>query len=116
VAAYEEAVRLADVMDAGARDVAATTRPDADEAAPPPPSVPRPRRPRPAIPMRESIDQYSDRELRQIAEWVVSDGLLRTDEDLIREMFDALPFERLGSRIRERLTATVRAVRQGQSR
>ncbi|HWP29621.1 MAG TPA: hypothetical protein VNM50_08780, partial [Chloroflexota bacterium] len=40
----------------------------------------RQRRPRPLVPKRKTIDQYSDRELRQIAEWVISDGLLRTDE------------------------------------
>jgi hypothetical protein len=54
--------------------------------------------------VRESIEQYSERELRQIAEWVASDGLLRTDE--------ALPFERLGSRIRERLEAVANVARQ----
>jgi hypothetical protein len=62
--------------------------------------------------VRESIEQYSERELRQIAEWVASDGLLRTDEELIREIFAALPFERLGSRIRERLEAVANVARQ----
>ena len=63
------------------------------------------------MPVRDSIEQYSERELRQIAEWVASDGLLRTDEELIRGIFEALPFERLGSRIRERLEAVAKAAR-----
>jgi len=62
--------------------------------------------------VRETIDQYSDRELRQIAEWVASDGLLRTDEEFIREILDTLPFERMGSRIRERLRNAVAVVRR----
>jgi hypothetical protein len=36
------------------------------------------------VPVRESIEQYSDRELRKIGEWVASDGLLRTGEELMR--------------------------------
>ena len=63
------------------------------------------------MPVRESIEQYSERELHQIAQWVASDGLLRTEE-LIREIFAALPFERLGSRIRERLEAVANVARQ----
>ncbi|HXF76245.1 MAG TPA: hypothetical protein VNN13_09160, partial [Methylomirabilota bacterium] len=74
----------------------------------------RPRGPRPPVPVRETIDQYSDRELRRIAEWVISDGLLRTEEELIREIFEILPFERLGSRIRERLKTVVEVVRRRQ--
>jgi very-short-patch-repair endonuclease len=109
-AAYEEAVRLADVMDASGGAANAATRPEGDDSAPPATAGPHGRGPRPPIPVRESIEQYTDRELRQVADWVTSDGLLRTDEELIREMFDALPFERLGSRIRDRLTATVRTL------
>ena len=68
------------------------------------------------MPVRESIDVYSDRELGQIAEWVASDGLLRTDEELIREIFDTLPFERMGNRIRERLKSVADSVRRKQQR
>jgi len=66
------------------------------------------------VPVRETIGQYGDRELRQIAEWVTSDGLLRTDEEVIREIFETLPFERLGRRIRERLKTVVEVVRRHQ--
>lgn len=116
LSAYEEAVRWADLSDADAADAVPTPTTSRTEAGPPPSPQPlkRQRGPRPLVPVRESIDQYSDPELRQIAEWVASDGLLRTDEELIGEVFDALPFERLGSRIRERLETVARATRQNQ--
>ena len=66
------------------------------------------------MPVRETIDQYSDRELIQIADWIASDGLLRTDEELIRDIFDTLPFQRMGGRIRERLESVAKAVRRHQ--
>ncbi|GAP12128.1 AAA domain-containg protein [Bellilinea caldifistulae] len=111
IAAYEEAVRWADLSDAGGRTPQAvgSTQPMRQAQQQP---TGRQRGPRPPVPVRETIDQYSNRELRQIAAWVTSDGLLRTDEELIREIFEALPFERLGSRIRERLKTVVKAVRR----
>ena len=118
ISAYEEAVRWADLSDADAVDAAPTSttgRTEADVAV----ATAAPRGnagPRPLVPVRETIDQYSDRELRQIAEWVASDGLLRTDEELIRDIFDALPFERLGSRIRERLETIAKTTRRDQRR
>jgi very-short-patch-repair endonuclease len=113
VAAWEEGVRLADLMDADSPDGASASSACPVEADAPPPAPPaaRPRGPRPVVPARESIDEYSDGELQQIVEWISADGLLRTDEELIREVFDVLPFERLGSRIRERLAGAVRAHR-----
>jgi very-short-patch-repair endonuclease len=67
----------------------------------------------PFIPDRATIDEYSDRDLRKLAEWVASDGRLRTDEALIREVFALLPFQRMGGRIRERLERVVTEVRPG---
>jgi hypothetical protein len=68
------------------------------------------------VPVRETIDQYSDRELGRIAEWIASDRLLRTDDELIRDIFEVLPFERLGNRIRERLRNVVQSSRWRQER
>jgi hypothetical protein len=68
------------------------------------------------VPVRETIDQYSDQELLQIAKWIQSDGLLRTDEELIREIFEVLPFSRLGGRIHERLQNVAQSVRRKQKR
>lgn len=113
IAAYKEAVRWADLSDADMRPPQATGRAQPMRQAQQQPGA-RQRGPRPSVPVRETIDQYSDRELRQIAEWVISDGLLRTDEELIREIFETLPFERLGNRIRQRLKAVVEVVRRRQ--
>ncbi len=109
VFAYEEAVRAADLLDA---DSGASPKPDGMKPATQTPQQPnpRPRGPRPLVPVRETIDQYTDRELRRIAEWIQSDGLLRTDEELIRDIFEVLPFQRLGGRIRDRLQDVARRV------
>jgi hypothetical protein len=50
-------------------------------------------------------------ELYEIAEWVTSDGLLRTDEQMIREIFDFLPFQRMGEQIRKRLMTVAQGMR-----
>jgi very-short-patch-repair endonuclease len=115
VLAYEEAVQRADLLDAADAHL-----PNADDTERPTSVQERPiarqRGPRPLVGVRETIDQYSDRELRQIAEWIASDGLLRTDDEMIRDIFETLPFQRLGVRIRERLRAIVQVMRRGHGR
>jgi len=111
ISVFEEAVRRADLADAVPEQA------DAEQRGPEPArasqqGAARQRGPRPPVPVRDSIDRYSARELRQIVEWVVSDGLLRTEEELIRDVFAVLPFQRLGSRVRERLKVLAQAVRQ----
>ena len=113
--AYEEAVRRADLSDADVAPAQTTGGTQPVRQAPQQP-VARQRGPRPLVPVRATIDQYSDRELRQIAEWVASDGLLRTDEEFIRDIFDTLPFKRMGNRIRERIKTVVERVRRHQTR
>jgi very-short-patch-repair endonuclease len=51
------------------------------------------------IPMRNSITEYSVYELQTLLNWVKSDGKLRTNDELVSEMFAALPFARRGSKI-----------------
>jgi hypothetical protein len=63
--------------------------------------------PEPKLPTYGSIDDYYDRDLNLYLEWVQSDGLLRTDDELIDELFRALPFARRGSRIVSRLQRVV---------
>jgi very-short-patch-repair endonuclease len=106
VAAYAEAVRIADLAD---RDVGSVSReyktPEQKPSSQPQRGV------RPTIPPRASIDEYSTSELYKIAEWVTSDGLLRTDEQLLREILQFLPFRRMGGEIRKRLTTVVQGMR-----
>ena len=54
---------------------------------------------RPRIGRRDSIDSYSSRELASMVAWVRSDGLLRTDEEMLIETVAALGFKRRGPRI-----------------
>jgi very-short-patch-repair endonuclease len=79
-----------------------------DDAAPvmtgriepePPGPVARPRGPRPAIPPGLAITEYSLGELIQVARWIRSDTLLRTEEQMLAEMMRELGFKRRGSRI-----------------
>lgn len=56
---------------------------------------------RPPIPMRTAITQYSHHELVQLILWLVSDGQLRTDDEIMTEMISVLGFSRRGARIAE---------------
>src|SRR5689334_16943001 len=60
-----------------------------------------------SLPGFANIDDYNDRELYDYLDWVQSEGLLRTDDELMDELFRALPFARRGSRIQKRLQRTV---------
>jgi len=115
-AAFEDAVLRADREDAETERRAPNS--ERDHGIPPggPQIRPTERGPRPLLPVRDDIEHYSDRELRTLAEWVGSDGLLRTEEEMIREMFAVLPFKRLGGRIRARLERIARAFARASNR
>ena len=85
-------------------------RPPAELVLTPAPPAERPREPRPTLRAASAIDDYSDPELLAIGRWVLSDGQLRTDAELIEAMFDELPFRRKGKRIQARLQAIARAL------
>jgi very-short-patch-repair endonuclease len=115
ISAYEDAFHRADLLDA---DTAPTANPGGTgpETQVPQRPVARQRESQPHVPVRDTIDQYSDQELRRIAKWILSDGLLRTDEELIREIFEVLPFSRIGVRIHERLKDVAQYVCRKQKR
>lgn len=54
------------------------------------------------------IDAYSDWEISRIAQWIKSDGLLRSEDDLLAAVMDDLGFERRGAKIVERITGVIR--------
>ncbi|HET9305723.1 MAG TPA: hypothetical protein VFO46_06805, partial [Candidatus Sulfotelmatobacter sp.] len=107
MAAFQEAVKFADGMDADPAAAnassngrskmhangSATLNAGVQSAAV------QPRRPRPAIPLKPSIAQYSPRELAELIHWIASDGKLRTDEEIVSEMVSVLGFARRGVRI-----------------
>ena len=112
VHAWEEAVRRADDGD-DPDPPDPSYQPDSSppSAALDPPSGPPPRDPRPNIPPGFPITDYSPRELASLARWILSDTLLRTDEDLMAEMRQELGFKRRGSRIDTALEAAIQRVR-----
>ncbi len=110
VLAYNEAVRLADsiaeedIQEEDIQDTVQQISPPSQHASmPQQASVGTRRGVRPELTKRESINEYSDEELKLLADWVKSDGVVRTEEELIRAISKELPFSRTGNRIRERL-------------
>ena len=61
------------------------------------------RRPRPIVPRQDKIDDYSDKQILDLIKWVKSDGVLRTNEEVLAEVRSELGFKRDGSRIRNRI-------------
>jgi len=66
------------------------------------------RGPRPAVLARQPIETYATYELDSLLEWISSDGRLRTDDELVDELFRELGYGRRGARIMERLGQIVR--------
>lgn len=103
---YEEAVRRADCPP-GLQSGAGERTADAD-SAPLLPASSASRRPRPPVSSgRGQIALYLDRELDQMVNWVKTGGLL-TDEQIVREVAQALGFDRIGSRIEEAIRRAIR--------
>lgn len=123
------------MADAGARAASAPDFPQqpasAAPAAPPlapssmrseeraAPGAPPRKLPRPNVPSRsasaaddyDGIETYRDTELQSIVRWILSDGLLRTEEELLTLAMAELGFTRRGPRILMRFTDAIRAVR-----
>ena len=108
LAAYRAAIEGAPSVLPAPVATAASATPS--EATPAVDAGPR-RPPRPKFPAYKTIDRYTDAELEEIVRWIAADGVLRTDDEWIRLAAAELPFERLGSKIRERLASIVRRVR-----
>jgi very-short-patch-repair endonuclease len=105
LAAFQEAVEFADKIDAGSLVANGGSNGHIKTSANGPLAAQnanthvQPRKPRPAIPLKPSITHYSARELEELVKWIVSDGKLRTDEEILSEMVSALGFARRGVRI-----------------
>ena len=63
--------------------------------------------PRPWITPGQPIDAYSDSELLSLAQWIRSDDLLRTQDELLHEMMRELGFQRRGKNVVARLNAPI---------
>ena len=60
----------------------------------------------------DSITDYSHWQLIALARWIMSDTLLRTDEDLMGEMMSELGFKRSGKRIKDALRMAIKHARR----
>jgi very-short-patch-repair endonuclease len=111
--AYQHAVAAADELDAAPsapRVIAPRAIDQAGSVAPAATAAEVPTRgPKPPVPPRWPIDQYSQRDLIAIANWIESDTLLRTEDQVLAEVMRTLGFQRRGSRI---VAAIQRAIRQ----
>ena len=104
--AFEDSVSFADKLDQG--ESTNNHRGNENNREHTSNGVNQPRRgPRPHIPVRLSISQYSIAELIQLLRWVASDGHLRTDDQIIDEMIGTLGFRRRGARIERVLQSAI---------
>ena len=104
LSAFKEAVEFADRLDRGAVPNNHQENGRHIEGAPQPVST---RIPRPPIPIRTSISQYSQFELIQTLRWIASDGQLRTDDEIFDEMVPDLGFSRRGTRIENAIRSAI---------
>jgi very-short-patch-repair endonuclease len=104
--AFREAVEYADKLDKPATLPSNHVNGNGREqvsTAPPHPT----RSPKPMIPVRSSINQYTSSELAQLLRWIASDGLLRTNDQIMDEMILILGFSRRGARIERALQSAI---------
>ena len=66
---------------------------------------------RPPVSAGLRIEKYKAHQLMELAEWILSDTLLRTDDALMLEMRKELGFKRGGKRIDAALMSAIRTVR-----
>jgi very-short-patch-repair endonuclease len=110
--AYDDAVRRADEQQSAAgkpnpdRTVAEAPAPQPTDTATPPRSFPKPK-----IHPGAPITDYPASELVRIVRWILSDTLLRTDEELLRETAKEMGYRKVGPRIRTALEAAIRQAR-----
>lgn len=110
--AFRRAVREADEW----KSTSASEPNPAVRIEPKPSSIvtsPRHRGPKPSVLPGKSIDEYPAEDLRRLVGWVLSDGRLPTDDEIIDELTRELGFQRRGNRIVARLSEAIHIVRKG---
>jgi very-short-patch-repair endonuclease len=105
--AFGDAVAFADKLDAGAE----SNHQHSNGNSRPPVNGDSPaafrRGPRPSVPVRPSISQYTITELTHLLGWIALDGQLRTDDQIIDEMVATLGFSRRGARIERAIQSAI---------
>ena len=104
VEAWKRACKNADRGNpAPARDIGAEEKPTEARL----PDLTASRGPRPRISRGLPIAEYTQADLVTLAQWILSDTLLRTDADMLSEMMQELGFGRRGRRIVEAIEEAV---------
>jgi very-short-patch-repair endonuclease len=57
------------------------------------------------------VDQISEIDFRRLIAWIQSDQVVRTDDEIFKEMMEALDYKRRGTRIAARFDAAIRRYR-----
>ena len=109
VAAWQSAVAAADAPDP--EPAPAPAKPAARAAPDPPPPQPQ-RGPKPDVGPKRPITEFSTRQIREIIDWVNSDGILRTQDETIQEVSRALGFQRRGRLINATISNALLLSRQ----
>jgi very-short-patch-repair endonuclease len=116
VDAYEAAVKYGNQVDAQKNKpiklVPQTAQPFTSQSLTPEinsPTALRGRRPN--VPKRSKIDDYTQAELMSLIRWILSDGCLRTDEEILKVMLAELGFKRRGARIDQAVFAAIERLR-----
>jgi very-short-patch-repair endonuclease len=108
--AFADAVDHADALDNHTVPIGTTTVPE------PTPSLETPagraRDSKPHVPPGMDIDDYSPSQLQSLVRWVLSDGQLPTDDEIITELTHELGFHRKGPRIVAALSEAIRGAKQ----
>lgn len=110
-AAYDQAVALADTEREGALSAATVPSRPRSKMAEPQHAQPD-RGPRPAALSGVPITEYDMRDLVRLARWIESDGLLRTEGEVMGEMMEILGFKKRGSRIVDKLSRAISIARR----
>jgi very-short-patch-repair endonuclease len=114
VAAYQTAVQYANQADSQSQQ-STQLQPEKLSVSPQPEQptveIQIQRKPRPKVPERGSIDQYRLSELVELIQWILSDGCLPTDDEIVSEMVRELGFRRRGVRIEARVLEAIQRVR-----
>ena len=111
VKAWKRAVKEANNGHAPQTKQPAVNNSAADTPAPTEYAPPKRKGRRPYIDPGQPIDKYASYQLEALARWILSDTLLRTDDDLMDEMRKELGFKKLGSRIKAALQRAIDRVR-----
>ena len=114
-AAYEQAILFADRLDSGGVPQNGNHGND-NKTTNSSPATPKNRKPRPSIPLKTSITQYSTSEVVAVIDWIASDGQLRTDDELIADLIPVLGFSRRGARIESAIRSAILTWRQSKDR